>query len=123
MALCIKRLFEHDADPRMDAALTYLDRYPPSWGGPQHAGYFYFTLFYMVQGMFQVGEERWKPYGAQVEQILIEHQTGSGHWPYPPDNTVQSRLAGEAYPTAMAVLILLLDLQYLPMYQRQQRLF
>jgi hypothetical protein len=35
----------------------------------------------------------------------------------------QSELAGPAYPTAMAVLILSLEKQYLPMYQRQKQLF
>ncbi len=123
IALYIKSLLEAEADQRTESALAYLDRYPPSWGGSQFAGYFYFTLFYMAQGMFQVGGERWETYASQVNEILMERQSGTGTWPYPPDNTAQSRLTGEAYPAAMAILVLSLDKQYLPTYQRQSRLF
>jgi hypothetical protein len=38
-------------------------------------------------------------------------------------NAPQTRLAGAAYPTALAVLVLSLDRQYLPVYQRQRPLF
>jgi hypothetical protein len=42
---------------------------------------------------------------------------------YPPGNAPQTRLAGAAYPTALAILVLSLDRQYLPVYQRQRPLF
>jgi len=123
MALFVKQLMEQQQDRRTEAALRYLDRYPPAWGGSQYAGYFYFTLFYMAQGMFQVGGERWEAYSEAVNTILLERQSGTGSWAYPPDNTAQSRLTGDAYPAAMAILIMSLDQQYLPMYQRQRSLF
>ena len=46
-----------------------------------------------------------------------------GHWPFPPDNQPQSHPAGRAYTTALGILILSLDKQYLPMYLRQKQLF
>jgi len=124
MAVFIKQIMERDPeDQRIAAALRYLERYPPAWGGEQFAGYFYFTLFYMTQGMFQVGEHYWQSYHEAVNNILLERQSGSGSWPYPPDNTVQSRLTGDAYPAAMAALILSINRQYLPVFQRQRALF
>ncbi len=123
VALFIKSLLEREQDERTRKALAYLQTSSPSWGGTQYSGYFYFTLFYMTQGMFQVGGQAWADYSAGIQNVLIEHQTGDGHWPFPPDNTSQSLLTGHAYPTAMAVLILSMEKQYLPMYQRQKSLF
>jgi hypothetical protein len=122
-AVFIKSLFERQADERTDKALAFLASYPPSWGGSQYNGYFFFSAFYMTQGMFQVGEPEWSRYLAPMRALLIEHQAGDGSWPYPPDDVHQGRLAGPAYPTAMAVLILSLEKQYLPMYQRQSALY
>ncbi|MFO7872001.1 MAG: hypothetical protein R6V03_11305 [Kiritimatiellia bacterium] len=123
VAVFIKSLLEGEQDDKTRKTLDYLKRFPPSWGGEQYSGYFYFTLFYMSQGMFQVGGETWSEFADASHQILIEHQGGDGKWPFPPDNTPQSRLTGEAYPTAMAVLVLSLEKQYLPMYQRQKSLY
>ena len=123
VAVFIKSLLERRTDNRAMSSLSYLRNYPPSWGGPQYGGYFYFASFYMAQGMFQVGGSGWDRYSSELRRVLVEHQAGDGHWPFPPDNAPQSRLAGEPYATAMAVLILSLDKQYLPMYQRQKDIF
>jgi hypothetical protein len=123
VALLIKSIFEREPDKKRDAALAYLSSFTPAWGGHQYGGYFYFSLFYMTQGMFQLGGPAWLDYRQAVQRVLVEHQTGDGRWPLPPDNASQSHLAGDAYPTAMAVLLLSLDKQYLPMYQRQQPLY
>ena len=73
--------------------------------------------------MFQVGGEAWGEHRAAVEEVLVMHQSGDGSWPSPADDAPQNRLAGPAYPTALAVLILSLDRQYLPVYQRQRQLY
>ena len=122
-ALFVKSLIERRADERVLKSLAFLERYPPAWGGEQYGGYFFFSSFYMTQGMFQVGEESWERYIAPMRRLLLEHQSGDGSWPYPPDDMRQSQLAGPAYPTAMAILILSLEKQYLPMYQRQAAMF
>ena len=122
-AIFIKSLLERHADERVVKSLGFLGAYPPSWGGEQYGGYFFFSAFYMTQGMFQIGDAAWEGYMAPMRGILVDHQAGDGSWPYPPDDVRQSQLAGAAYPTAMAVLILSLEKQYLPMYQRQAAMF
>jgi hypothetical protein len=122
-ALFIKHLLERVPDRRSHDALAYLRKVPPSWGGDQYKGFFFFGTFYMAQGMFQIGDEVWQDFAPRVAGILVEQQKEDGRWALPADNARQSREAGPAYPTAMAVLILSLDKQYLPMYQRQKQLF
>jgi hypothetical protein len=122
-AIAVKTLLERPADPRLAKALTWLDHYPPAWGGQQYKGFFYSVSFYLVQGYFQRGPESWSRYGPAVQRLLIEHQTGDGHWPFPPDGDLESRATSPAYATAKALLILGMDNQYLPMYQRQSELF
>jgi hypothetical protein len=119
----MKSLFEKEPDERVEKAMRYLSRFSPSWGGPQYNGFFFFGSFYMAQGMFQTGGKAWDDYAARIQRVLIDNQEGDGHWPFPPDNKAQSHPAGHAYTTAMGVLILSLDKQYLPMYMRQKQLF
>lgn len=123
VALLIRSIYGPTPMQKQVAAVRYLADHAPAWGGRQYGGYFYFSLFYMTQGMFHAGEGEWPAYRDAVYNVLVEHQSGDGRWPFPPDNAPQSRLTGDAYPTAMAVLLLSLEQQYLPMYQRQGSLY
>ncbi|MBM4143728.1 MAG: terpene cyclase/mutase family protein [Lentisphaerae bacterium] len=125
LVLLIQSLFDASSEQRTRQALAYLRRYPLTWDGAQYKGYFYFSGFYMVQGMFQVGGDDWDSFGPRMAELLLDHQSGDGGWPYPPNNYEQEGMlsTGPAYPVAMAVLMLSLDKQYLPMYQRQQRIY
>jgi len=125
LVVFIQSLFNAMPEKRTRESLVYLRRYPPSWGGAQYGGFFYFSAFYMVQGMFQIGGVEWETFGSSMAKVLLDHQAGDGSWPYPPDNNppAQLRGTGPAYPVAMAVLMLSLDKQYLPMYQRQSQLY
>jgi len=122
-AIFIKSLVEGGLDMRSQTALPLLTEKPPAWEGDWHNGYFFFTAFYLTQGMFQIGGDAWDRYAAQIQTELVTHQDGDGKWDFPASNKQQSREAGYAYSTAMSVLILSLDKQYLPMYQRQKPLF
>jgi hypothetical protein len=121
--LFVKSILEEEPGERLEEGLKFLRQFTPSWGGEQYKGYFYCDSFYMSQGMFQVGGRDWERFAPAMKGVLVKHQQGDGHWGFPPDNRMQSRLAGETYSTAMAVLILSLDKQYLPMYQKRQRLY
>ena len=123
VAVFMKSLFEDETDEKVAKTLEYLKNFPPSWGGPQYKGFFFFGTFYMAQGMFQIGGETWKEFAAGIQKVLLEHQKGDGHWDFPPDNKPQSRPAGTAYTTSLSVLVLSLERQYLPMYLRQKQLF
>ena len=123
VAVFLKALLEPEPDAKMARSLAYLRGFSPSWGGKQYKGYFFFGTFYMAQGMFQAGGPAWRDFAPRIQRILLDHQEGDGHWELPSGNVLQSRLAGKAYATAMGALILSVDKQYLPMYQRQRRLF
>ena len=125
LAVFIMSLFDVGDEQNTRASLAYLSRFPPTWGGPQYGGFFYFSSFYIAQGMFQIGGQEWQNFGPRLATVLLDHQAGDGSWPYPPDNAEPATLrgTGPAYPAAMAVLLLSLEKQYLPMYQRQRRLF
>jgi hypothetical protein len=123
VAIFVKSLLEARVDEKIRRSLDYLEQFPPSWGGSQYHGFFFFVSFYLAQGMFQVGGDTWADFSKAMESVLLEHQEGDGRWPFPPDNARQSVLCGEAYSTSLAILILSLEKQYLPMYQRQARLF
>lgn len=122
-AVFIKSLVDPDAD--IGSACAYLRQFSPAWGGPQYAGYFYFVSFYLAQGMLQQGGEAWAAYSGALQKVLLEHQDGDGHWFFPEDNhRIESDAGvGPAYATAMAVLMLSLEKQYLPLYQRQMKLY
>lgn len=122
VAVLMKGLLEPEPDERVRKSVRYLRRFKPAWGGG-YKGYFYFENFYLAQGMFQLGGEAWQEFAPPLQRVLIDHQESDGSWPFPPGAMLQSREAGPAYATAMGVLILSLERQYLPMYQRQRRLF
>ena len=122
-ALFIKRLLEREPDGKFRKSYEYLQRFSPTWGGEQYKGYFYFVTFYMAQGVFQLGDKEWTEFRPALQRLLVEHQLGDGTWEFPRDNQLQQDSLGSAYPTALAVLLLSLDKQYLPMYQRQMGIF
>jgi hypothetical protein len=122
-ALFIKSLLEKEADGKFVKSYDYLQKFPPAWGGEQYKGYFFFVTFYVAQGMFQLGDKAWAEYRPPLQRLLLEHQLNDGTWEFPPDNRLQLDSIGPAYATAFAVLLLSLDQQYLPMYQRQMGLF
>lgn len=123
IALYVKHLLEREPDKRGRLSLEVLRSNPPVWSGRPYMGYFFLGTFYISQGMFQVGGEAWEEFSPRMAAILIERQQEDGDWPLPPDNAEQTRAIGPVYPTSMAVLMLSLDRQYLPIYQRQEQLF
>lgn len=122
VAVFLKSVFEKETDEKSAKSMQYLKNFSPGWGGRQYNGFFFFGTFYMAQGMFQTGEEAWIDFAPKIQKVLLDHQEGDGHWDFPPDNSPQSHPAGLAYTTAMSALILSLDRQYLPMFQRQKSL-
>lgn len=122
-AIAIQHILQPGENPRLDQAVSYLDEYEPSWGGPQYEGYFFFVNWYMAQGYLQHGEEAWARFGTQTKRVLLGAQAGDGSWPFPPDAREQVVQTGPNYATAMALLLFGIDNQYLPMYQRQADLF
>ena len=123
-ALFVRALLRGGADDaRSRQGLAWLERFPAAWGGAHYHGYFWFVSFYLAQGRFQAGGAAWTAAAARLQALLLAHQEGDGRWGLPPDDAPLSAGTGAAYPTAMAVLLLSLDHQFLPIFQRQSRLF
>ncbi len=122
-SVLLKSMFETQTDEKMADSLEYLQEFEVGWGGAQYRGFFFFSSLYLMQGFFQMGGDEYEDFRRRNWVLLVEHQDGDGHWPYPFNNAAERRGAGPAYPTTMSVLILALDKQNLPAFQRQRSLF
>ena len=71
--------------------------------------FFFYGNFYAAQALFQSGGEPWRRYYPEIRDHLVDRQLPDGSW----KNT-----RGVTYATAMAVLVLELPLEYLPIFQR-----
>jgi hypothetical protein len=110
--LVLQLLGEHDSD-EAKAAAKIIAQTPVQWGGR----WFYYGLYYRVQGMNQVGGKEWEAYRGKVETLLRQNQSSDGSWPFPSSSEEQGE-AGPIYPTAMALLTLSVRYKVLPIYQR-----
>lgn len=73
--------------------------------------FFWYGHYYGVQAMYTAGAENWESYFTTVRDELLRMQNPSGSWP----NSVGP---GEAFGTAMAVLVLEIPYRFLPIFQR-----
>ena len=102
-------------DESIDRGLDYLTRnaFPRAAGGvgasfsQQH--YFY-GHYYAVQAMYLAGGERWKNWWPAIREELIAKQNADGTW--------TDQQIGDAYGTAMALIVLQMPKRYLPIFQR-----
>lgn len=101
---------EHLTDEAKGAA-DYLLNSPLRWG----QGYFFYGAYYCTLGMFQMGGDAWEQTREGIFDQLLVRQQGDGGWT--PGDDGEGR-AGRIYCTAMAVLALSVEYQYLPIYQR-----
>ncbi len=75
-----------------------------------YSGHFFYTHFYMAQGMYQRGGKDWKKYYPRIRDRLAGLQQPDGNW--------NGDGIGEVYGTAIAAMILQLPYGYLPIMQR-----
>ncbi len=98
-------------DAGIPRGLKYLeDNAMPGKNGPNSLHYFY-GHYYAVQAMFLKGKESWATWWPAIRSELLSTQnTDTGVWS---DSSV-----GDAYGTAMALIILQMPKRYLPIYQK-----
>lgn len=77
--------------------------------------YFFYGVYYCGVGMFQMGGKYWTSMRDQIRGVLLEKQSADGSWVAA--NGSERRI-GRVYTTAMAVLSLAVEYQFLPIYQR-----
>jgi hypothetical protein len=79
--------------------------------GPHYrGGHWFYTQFYMAQGMYHRGGKDWTGYFPEVRDRLGTMQLPDGNW--------NGDGIGEVYGTALACIILQLPYNYLPIMQR-----
>lgn len=72
--------------------------------------YFYYAHFYASQAYHQRGFKYFVSYYKELRQEILKLQRSDGRWTHD--------ILGDSYSTAMALLILQLPKEYLPIYQR-----
>jgi Prenyltransferase and squalene oxidase repeat len=98
-------------DEAITRGLDYLTRtaLPGPGRQPNQAHYFY-GQYYAVQAMYLAGGDHWDRWWPAVREELIARQSSNGGWF---DNH-----AGQAYATAMSLIVLQMPKRYLPIFQR-----
>lgn len=93
--------------------LRYLATQAAKYKTPDRActDFYFYGNLYAAQAMFQAGDDQWSMWNSVVRKRLADKQLSSGGWTSP-------RHFGEAYATAVALLVLQLPKGYLPILER-----
>jgi hypothetical protein len=101
-------IYEDDSIAR---ALDYLARTaPPGSGGPMIQPYYFYGHYYAVQAMYLAGGEWWAQWWPGIRDELVRIQSDDGSW--------VDHQSGNAYATAMALVVAQMPKRYLPIFQR-----
>lgn len=97
-------------DPAIERGIAYLIREAlPGRTNASRAHYFY-GHYYAVQAMYLAGGEAWARWWPAIREELLRTQSEDGTW--------EDRSVGNAYGTAMALIILQMPKRYLPIFQK-----
>jgi hypothetical protein len=96
-------------DPIMAKGLDYLTGFLPNGGDVSRESYYYYGQYYAAQVMWQAGGHPWTRWYSAARDDLIARQQSNGAWLDPIGNEVA---------TAMALIVLQLPNNYLPIFQR-----
>ena len=101
-------------DQSIERGLDYLvkNAFPKqgALGGTMAQAHYYYGHYYAVQAMYLAGGERWKVWWPAVRDEILNRQNADGSW--------SDGQAGDAYGTAMALIVLQMPKRYLPIFQR-----
>lgn len=95
--------------PAAEKCFKYAKQFCSPAAGHSHGHYFY-TQLYMSQACWQKGAKEWDEYYPKIQQYLLQVQEGSGAW--------SGDGVGHSYGTSIALLILQLPFQHLPILSR-----
>ncbi len=104
------------SDEAIQDGLRYLmrnlDAFNEFYGKRERGHYFFwYGHYYGVQAMYTAGSAQWETYFEKVRELLLDLQEPSGAFP-------NRTGPGEAFSTAMGVLILEIPYRFLPIFQR-----
>lgn len=102
-------------DESIDRGLDYLARNafprgPGAMAGGFAQAHYFYGHYYAVQAMYLAGGERWKAWWPAIREELLAKQNADGSW--------TDQQVGDAYGTAMALIVLQMPKRYLPIFQR-----
>ncbi|MFT7485505.1 MAG: squalene cyclase [Candidatus Paceibacteria bacterium] len=104
------------SDSAIERGIEFLIREMPRFNqneGRRSRGHYFFWYghYYGVQAMYTVGSPYWEPYFQEVRTLLLGMQNADGSW--------SNRTGpGDAFGTAVGVLILEIPFRFLPIFQR-----
>ena len=96
--------------PEIDRGAEYLLQSLPEPGVARHEAYYFYGQYYAVQAMWHVGGEAWARWYPAVRDELVRRQHEDGYWP--------TTYINREYATAMALIVLQVPNDYLPIFQR-----
>ena len=94
--------------PEINKGLDYLTAQTPHADDFREGHYFY-GHYYAVQAMWQAGGDYWKHWYPAIRDALLKRQSDDGSW---------TDAIGSEYGTSMALIILQIPNNYLPIFQR-----
>lgn len=105
--VCVLQLGGDYDNRQIESAIQYIEQQEYD---RQH---YWYGHYYAAHAFHQIGEKKWQDYYEKMKAKLLATQRGSGEW-------LERMEAhnGAAYQTAIAVLILSVPANYLPIYQR-----
>ena len=105
--VCVLQLCGDYQAEQIGRAVQYLQRQR------EDGGYYWYGHYYAAHAFHQVGGRAWADYYGRIKVSLLGDQKSNGRWEEAKEGNV-----GPAYQTAIAVLILSVPTNYLPIYQR-----
>ncbi len=93
----------------VEKGLAYLMRHLPRRGFFRLQTHYFYGHYYAAQAIWQDGGERWERWYPAIRDELLDRQNVEGYWP--------DQVCDE-YGTAMALLVLQMPNNYLPIFQR-----
>ncbi len=98
-------------DDAIDRGLEYLLRNAfPDGSGPGSQTHYFYGHYYAVQAMYLAGGDRWGRWWPAIRDELVSKQDETGAW--------SDFQFGQAYSTAMSLIILQMPKRYLPIFQK-----
>ena len=110
-ALFYAGVYEDDSAERgLDYLMKFAFPHPGAVNGAFAQSHYYYGHYYAAQAMYLAGGDRWSKWWPAVRAELLSRQQADGSW--------ADAQSGEAYATAMALIVLQMPKRYLPIFQK-----
>ena len=93
----------------IEKGLAYLERHLPRRGSMRWHTHYFYGHYYAAQAMWQAGGEQWERWYPAIREELLAERNAEGVWSDP---------VCDEYGTAMALIVLQMPNNYLPIFQR-----